>query len=272
MSKINEIYLENILIYINIKTELSKFLLFEKGKKDFLIKYQTDNTAQLVIDNKVYNSEGILNGDITYKMNIPRSVNTLTFEDINDKLLDMINIAQTPMLNTLYFGDACSVFFNITTEVNDYSECSNFWGKILPSGIIHGVNHLVSTIQANLDVLDLVNRGLLNWETFLDNKDFKDYERFIDLYFYRAYKYNQVLLDDINKNNLVLIEQINIYLMFCYMIVAVIVVIVLSYLINKLKNIFTSLLNFIGIIPSKHVIEDQDFLNHILMLEQYISF
>ena len=275
MSKINGIYLSNIIIYIDIKTELSKFLLFEKGKQEFLIEYKKNKDIPgdklIEVNNVDYTVNSLVNGTARYYMKIPRAVETSTFENINDKLLEMINIAKTTTLNDLYFSDACFVFFNDKTT-NDYIQCSQFWGKILPSGITHGVNQLVSSIQSVLDLLNMVNSGTLSWEAFLLNHDFSDYERFIELYLYRAYKYNKILLDEINKNNLVLISDINIYLMFCYMVVSVIVVSLLSLFIGKLKNVFTSLLNFIGIIPSKHVIEDQDFLNHILTLDQYISF
>ena len=73
---------------------------------------------------------------------------------------------------------------------------------------------------------------------------------------------------DVFRNN----ERINIYIiggtiLLVYYILFIIIIISIHFLIYKYKNLINSFFNFIGILPTKFIFDDENFYKTIIKLE-----
>ena len=256
------VYKSSFDTYLSIKTELSRYIDYEINK---------------------VNNPNTINQSSHYTMNLPSSV---TFPVIGNLLLNLVNVNSyynltatssvdtTPiiMLN-LYNSNACAVLFNSTNYPLDYSNCEIFWSGILTKGVVQTLTQMNVAITAVLDDLYSLNTNIKSLdEVIAPDSPYSTFELFMEFYFFKAYSKTFQIFHSLKSINMASINNNYETIMICYMCFTFLLFISLLYFLYKAKYIFTCFMNFIGIIPSKFLIDDASFYRDIIRLERYIYY
>ena len=269
---IEGVYKESFMIYLNLKREVANYVDYEQQKIIL---------SNLMTPNKTVNFQGLTYTDKNsllfssyYKMTLPDQIDT---PKIGTLLMPLINTDLTTAsdiinnLNNLYNLDACSVIFDKTAEIQDYTECSKFWSSILLKGMEQSITQMSVVITSVLDDLHSLNQHTKTLEQILAaGSTFNTYEQFMELYLFKSYMKTVLIFRSLNQTNLDLIFSIYRSIMIGYICFVVVLFFFLLYFVYKSKYIFNTFMNFIGILPVKFLLEDPSLYKEILRLERYI--
>ena len=166
-------------------------------------------------------------------------------------------------LTTLFKGDCCKLF---SDEEDDYIICKSFWNGILGEGIEQTIIKMDGVIGEIIQELKSINKGGKSFNEIIMSSYFIQYELFIEFYYQKSYRLideifwslrNQKLDSIFKKFRIILIIFIIISFSLCFIFI---------YLILSIKDIFYSFINFIGILPFKYLIENENFIKGIMKI------
>ena len=274
INNIYGIYKDCDIIFANILNEANIFGNFDI-ERNYLI---------YLLQNKII-SKGKLNGEyytldnisslinLTYKMNIPTS-NEAAIPKVNNILLPIIaNVKMDKSsikakLAQLFNGDICDIIFE--NNQTQYNTCSKFWSSILKQGLIQCITQLSVEINTVLNEMEDVNNGIISFIDFINNSTFSQLETFVNYYFLECFRKNDEYFNIMRKDKLNILHQIVNLLLIIFFIIILILFFILILIIYSLKNMFSSFLGFIGIIPIQYLYEDEFFYKDVLKLEEDI--
>ena len=115
-----------------------------------------------------------------------------------------------------------------------------------------------------------VNNGIISFVDFINNSTFSQLETFVNYYFLESFRKNDEYFNIMRKDKLNFLHQIVNLLLIVFFIIIFILFFVLLFIIYLIKNMFSSFLGFIGIIPIQYLYEDEFFYKDVLKLEEDI--
>ena len=234
------VFKESFDIYLKLKRELE---LYEK------------NLTNCVLD---------LNKTI-YMMDIPK-INDIKNPNLGNSIIEITsgsgyNKETLKNFTELFSENACIPLSHSTTG---YRMCIYIWNGILAKGMEQTITKMSSVISTIIEELNTINTRTKSFNEVIQSSTMNTYESFIGFYYQRSY----LIVDDIFKNfrseKLNSIIKVLKILLFSYILVCNILSIILIYFVYSYKNIFSSFLYFIGILPSKYLSEDESFYKEII--------
>ena len=226
-----------------------------------------------------------------YKMNIP-SNEELTTPKLGSLLMPLVSAVNDDSseteqkLNQLYNGDSCLILVGNENNIT-YNYCKKFWSNILVKGMEQAITQMGVSVASVTDELnslnDLSNVLLNNSNNNVDNPmtfdqlmasdaAFFQFGIFVEYFLFKSYIETYKIFDilrDVKLNNIKSSFDIILYV---YVVVCVILSIVMFYLVNQSKYLLNSFLNFVGILPVKYLMEDDNFYHETLKLEQTVYY
>ena len=240
MASIVDVYYKSFNIFITLKKEVEKY-------------------EEALIKNENYNMS------IPYSTDIePPKLGNLLMEIVGNKNLDQNYVT---MMNTLYTGDCCTILFE--DDENEKTICQSFWSSILRKGIEQAVVQMSVIISSTLDELHSLDDKTKNITEFLKKGEaFANYETFIEYYLYLAYQQTIYFFSVLKISQTSYLNKSLMIVVKIYYVIYPVLFFFFIFAIFRYKKAYNSLLNFIGILPSKYITDDENLYKKIICLEQ----
>ena len=201
-------------------------------------------------------------------MDIPKisNVNIPKFGNIIMKIIENSEFKRESMdkFSKLYENNACEILINYSNEM-DY--CKTFWSGVLLKGLRQAIVQMGVVLGTVLDELqalnDYNNKTLLS---LISNSFYIEYSHFNQFYLFTAFNETYFIFNELREEKLnSILKKIEIILLI-YIVVSLCLFILLIYFVYSFNSLFNSFLNFIGIFPSKYLIEDEKFYNEVISI------
>ena len=192
-------------------------------------------------------------------ISIPKFGN-LIMQIIGNSELDKKTINK---FSSLYSDNACKELMEYSNEINN---CEIFWSGVLSKGIEQAITQMGVIIGTVLDELQSINSEH-NSRTLIDlmgNSAFIEYVQFNEYYLFKAYNKTIIIFEEFRNEKLKYIQALITKILYIYIIISLILFALLVILVYKFNFLFSSFLNFIGILPLKFLSDDQQFYNEII--------
>ena len=198
---------------------------------------------------------------------------------VNDQSTDI-----EKKLNQLYNDNACSILLEgIDKNSTIYQYCLSFWSNILVKGMEQAITQMGVSVASVTDELNSLNDLNKSSETTRDNpKTFDDlmlknasffqFGIFVEYYLFKSYIETYKIFDILRDVKLDNIKSSFDIILYCYVVLCIILLLIMLYLVNESKYLLNSFLNFVGILPVKYLIEDENFYQETLRLEQNVYY
>ena len=235
-----------------------------------------------------------INNMPNYVMHIPTNdeLTTPKMENLLMPLVSAVNDDSTDTekkLNQLYNANACQILVGDNAENSlIYQYCLGFWSNILEKGMEQGITQMGVSVASVTDELNSLNDlgkvldNSLAGETVDNPKTFDElmardaaffqFGIFVEYYLFKSYIETYKIFDILRAVKLDKIKSSFDIILYCYVILCILLLIVLLYLVNQSKYLLNSFLNFVGILPVKYLIEDENFYQETLRLEQNVYY
>ena len=229
-----------------------------------------------------------------YVMTIPSNEDLTTpkMENLLMPLVSAVNDDSTDTekkLNQLYNANACQILVGENVENSlIYQYCLGFWSNILEKGMEQGITQMGVSVASVTDELNSLNdlgkvldnslagENVDNPKTFDELMDrdaaFFQFGIFVEYYLFKSYIQTYKIFDILRAVKLDKIKSSFDIILYCYVILCILLLIILLYLVNQSKYLLNSFLNFVGILPVKYLIEDENFYQETLRLEQNVYY
>jgi len=203
----------------------------------------------------------------TYMMKIPK-INDIKNPNLGNSIIEITsgsgyNKETLKNFTELFNENAC---IHLAHSDSGYRMCVYIWNGILTKGLEQTITKMSSVISTIIEELNTVNSRSKTFNEVIDSTTINTYESYIGFCYQRAY----LLVDDIFKtfrseklNSIIIVLKI---LLFSYIFVYHILSAFLIYFVYSYRNILSSFLYFIGILPSKYLSEDEIFYKEIIKL------
>ena len=200
-------------------------------------------------------------------MNIPKigQINIPKFGNIIMQIKSNTGFKQETLdkFNSLYSDNLCN---ELTESDDEKNKCEIFWSGVLSKGLEQSIAQMGVIIGTVLDELSSLNdiknnRTLL---TLLEQSSFIEYMQFCEYYLFKAYNETSNIFTDFRSEKLWGIKKLINLIFLVYIIVTICLFSLLIYFVYSFNYLFSSFVNFIGILPSKYLSEDENFYNEIV--------
>ena len=234
VEQINKVYFNSFEIFLMLKEQIENFF-HSNEKSDLNIPDDSDierpklgNALMYLLNNKKYSEES------------------------------------RTLIRTLYNNNACDVLCQDNYEKNF---CLNVFSSILTKGMDQAIVQMSIIITNCIDELNSLkhNNTLLNIYT---ESIFFDYEIFVGHFMLFSFIKTQEIFESFRKDEKRYISQINRNILIAFIITYFFLTMLLIYLILSYKNVINSFFNFIGIIPTKFIVDDSNLYKSIIKLKQ----
>ena len=168
------------------------------------------------------------------------------------------------LIRTLYNENSCDV---LCQDNYEKEFCLNLFSSILTKGMEQAIVQMSIIITNCIDELNSLkyNNTLLNIYT---ESNFFYYEIFMGHFMLFSFIKTQEIFESFRKDEKRYISYINKNLLIIFIIIYFFLTMLMIYLILSYKNVINSFFNFIGIIPTKFIIDDGSLYRAIINLEQ----
>ena len=207
----------------------------------------------------------------TYIMKIPKSIE-IDSPKLGNLLMEVtgnknLNQKYVRMVNTLYTGDSCIILFD--RDKNGEEICQKFWNSILRKGIEQAIVQMNVIISSSLDELNSLNDRLVNFKEFLrKGSSYANYETFVEYYLYLTFEQSINIFSVFILNRSLYMSSSLMTIQKIYYFIYPVLFLILILVIISYKKGYNSFLNFIGILPSKYITDDENLYKKIICLEQ----
>jgi hypothetical protein len=234
IEEINNIYYQSYDIFLRIKIGIDDFV---------------ENNTKIIVLPK--------DSDIVK----PKFGNVL-MELTNNKKYSNNTLAK---FSILYNGDACSLI----SEGKENELCKKIFSSILQRGIEQAVVQMGIVITSCLDELNSIKTTEDLKDLFSKSESLISYEAFMSKFFLNAFWVTQDIIDEFRSDEKEYIFRIINILLVAFMAIDLILFTSLFYFIYSYVNVLNSFLNFIGILPSKFISDDESLYQNIIQLQEF---
>jgi len=233
VQQVNEVYFNSFEIFLFLKEQIEK-IFNSNDQSDIYIPDDSDiekpklgNALMYLFNNKKYSEESLT------------------------------------LIKTLYNDNACEVLCHDKYE-KDF--CLNAFSSILTKGMEQAIVQMDIIITNCIDELNSLkyNNTLYN---IYNESNFFNYEIFVGHFMLFSFIRTQDIFDSFRKDEKRNISYTNKNILIVFVIIYFFLVILMIYLILSYKNVINSFFNFIGIIPTKFIIDDGNLYKEIIKLE-----
>ena len=164
--------------------------------------------------------------------------------------------------NSLYSDNLCKQLIDYSYE-NSY--CENFWSGVLTKGLEQSIAQMGVIIGTVIDELNSLNEN--NNKKLIDlieESAFIEYEQFCEYYLFKAYNETANIFTQFREEKLNKSLGVIRIILIAYIIITINLFILQIYFVYSFNYILSSFVNFIGILPSKYLSEDENFYNEII--------
>ena len=257
-----------IVSFLMYKHYFNNFLIFDSEVNEIEDLYYDSFKFFLKFKSEMENYQS----NSSYRMKIPSSQDIMlpNFGNIlNDmKQKSVYSKKNVALLNQLYNGDMCLLlFFNETTL--DYYNCKGFLSSILLKGmeqVIIQIGIMINNVIDELSLVDTIND--FNNTVYGNSTSYKKYETFIEYYLLLSYLKNEEIMKDLRIDETNNASSLALKITIIYLVAYFILFIFLCYFIFMYKYTYTSLFNFVIILASKFILDDEFFYQKIIELER----
>ena len=257
-------FIASILITYNMKSSFYKFdSTIEQINDVYYESYDIYLNIKKIIENYAYS-----NG--TTEMNVPKD-SELAKPKFGNVLMELMNDDKysnksLQAFTTLYNGDACTIITNNTIE---QSVCNNTFSSILTRGIEQSIVQMGIVITSLLDELISVKSIDQLKILFNTSSNYQSYESFMSKFLLKAFWETQDIFEVFREDKKGDILRINNIMLVLFIIVDLLIFSFLIYFIYSYVAVLNSFLNFIGILPSKFISDDEALYQNIIQLQEY---
>ena len=206
-------------------------------------------------------------GKIIYNMKIPniKEIETPKLGNLIMKITSDSSFDKDTMdaFTLLYSKDACEALIISDSEMDN---CKKFWSGVLLKGMEQAITQMGVVIGTVLDELsslnDLNNTKMLY--NLLEQSSFIIYEQFIEYYLLKSYNQTTYIFRDLRIQTINSIIRVMRYILWIYSFISICLFVLLTIFIYNSKQTLNSFLNFIGILPSQYLSEDENLFNEII--------
>ena len=279
--KINCFFLLKVIIilFISMIYFIITLIMTKRLKSNY---YKFDNSIEQ-IDKVYYDSyniflkikkgiENFTNGeDASQTINIPKE-SEIEKPKFGNILMNIINNnrytnSTLQRFSTLYNSNSCSILSpNDTLEC---AACKRIFSSILTKGIEQSIVQMGIIITSCLDELSWVNNINSLLTVFKQSTSYQDYETFMGKFLMKSFWETQKIFEVFRDDEKQYIFRINNILLVAFMCLYIILLIVFIYFIYDYVKVFNSFLNFISILPSKFICDDDALYQNILKLQEF---
>ena len=267
-----------IIILISMIYFIVSLIVTYQLKKNF---YEFDNIIEQI--NKIYYDSfdiflTIKKGieDFTYKNNFSKSIELPKDSDIKkpkfgNVLMNIMNRNRysndtLQKFSSLYNGEACNL---ISSDNSEKKLCESIFSSILKRGIEQAIVQMGIVITSCLDELNSIKDEESMKKVFNESVSFQSYEAFMSKFLLNAFWETHKIIDIFRNDEKNYIFEINNILLIAFFVLYMILSAILIYFIYSYVYTLNSFLNFIGILPSKFIIDDDVLYQNIIRLQEF---
>ena len=184
---------------------------------------------------------------------------------LNIKSNSIFSNSTKARFDQLYNGDVCSL---ICKNKEETQNCGNLFSTIMKKGIEQAVVEMSVVITRVLDELISVKSKQELKNVFGKSESYNNYEAFMGKYFTLAFTETHNIFTICRSEQRAYINNISQILLIVFVVIYICCLIIFIYFIYDYKKLLGSFLNFVGIIPSKIISDDDDFYNNIIKIEE----
>jgi hypothetical protein len=175
------------------------------------------------------------------------------------------NLKEVSLLDLIYNNNACKI---IAERTLDILLCEEIFSSVITKGMEQAIIQMGIIITNVIDELNtLKDYNTIN-EINNINSTYFEYEFFMGKLMLFSFFKTHEIFEILRNKEKSYIYKINKILLFIYGIIYCFIVIFVYCFISSYKNVINSFFNFIGILPSKFISDDEFFYNTILKLEK----
>ena len=174
-------------------------------------------------------------------------------------------LKEISLLNAIYNNNACQA---IAEDELDILLCKQILSSIITKGMEQAIIQMGITITNVIDELNTLKDYRNINEIIHMNSTYSEYELFMGKFMLFSFFKTHEIFDIFRNKEKSYIFRINKIILFIYGIIYCFLIIVVYCFISSYKNVINSFFNFIGILPSKFISDDEYLYNTILKLEK----
>ena len=169
------------------------------------------------------------------------------------------------MIKDIYSNNACLALSNNDAK---YIVCEGLFSSILTKGMEQAIIQMSTMITSCVDELNSLKDNSTLEKIYNYTTNYFSYEIFVGEFLLESFLKTQNIFESFREDEKKYIFKIYKIVLCAFSVVYIILLIVMIYSIYKYKNITNSFFNFIGIIPSKFIADDDNLYKTLLKLEQ----
>jgi len=166
----------------------------------------------------------------------------------------------------LYNSNACDGI--ITNSEPEQIFCENIFNSILTKGLEQAISQMSIIIANCINELNTL-KGNKTVKNFLaEDNNFSNYGVFMGLFMLKAFiKTQEIFKVFMNDEKIYILNYLE-RILFNYCIIYIFLLVSMIYFIYEYKNTINSFFNFIGILPTKFIVDDDNLYKSIIKLEK----
>ena len=170
----------------------------------------------------------------------------------------------TKLLDIIYNNNACQA---IAEDTFNNILCEQILSSIITKGMEQAVIQMNIIITSVIDELNTLKEHKTINDIIHQNSTYSEYELFMGKFMLFSFLKTHEIIEIFRNSEKSYIFRISRIILFIYGIIYCFLIIFVFCFISSYKNVINSFFNFIGILPSKFICNDEYFYNTILKLE-----
>ena len=169
------------------------------------------------------------------------------------------------IFNNLYNNNACQEIVNTSLEMY---YCESIFNSILTKGLEQAISQMSIIITNCINEINGLKENKTINELFSENSVYSKYEAFVGIFMLKAFLKTQDIFRVFRNDEKLFIFDFLRKVLIIYCIIFIFLLLSMIYFIYEYKNTINSFFNFIGILPTKFIVDDDNLYQSILKLEK----
>jgi len=213
--------------------------------------------------------EILLNTGDKTKLNIPKDSEIIR-PKFGSSLIYIINQKRyskesLKIFDNLYNNNACQEINNTSTEE---IYCESIFNSILTKGLEQSISQMSIIITNCINELNGLKENKTMNELLSGDNDYAKFETFVGIFMLKSFLKTQDIFKVFRNDEKLLMFDFLKKTLIIYCIIYIILLLSMIYFIYEYKIIINSFFNFIGILPAKFIVDDNNLYQLILKLEK----
>jgi hypothetical protein len=213
--------------------------------------------------------EILLNTEDKTKLNIPKDSEIIR-PKFGNSLIYITNQKRyskesLKIFNNLYNNNACQEIVNTPSEI---FYCESIFNSILTKGLEQAISQMSIIITNCINEINGLKENKTMNDLFSEDNVYSKYEAFVGIFMLNAFLKTQDIFKVFRDDEKLFIFDFLGKTLIIYCIVYIFLLISIMYFIYEYKNTINSFFYFIGILPNKFIVDDDNLYQSILKLQK----